>query len=195
MSTSGKKNGSRYWRTMGLALAFGTLLCQPSLAGDREDAAAFVAATMKCPVPNERQTDSWGLFHLIKTHNEYTGNARTFRLREHYTDTMGKTGGEMYTIPSHNDVSFSFSDIDSVSLAGTKATIRCRSEQKCIHIFYVINEKGFDPDSPADCWEEGICRSQTKREKTSYRVSTCSAQAAHDVKDAVEFLAGVGGSK
>lgn len=178
------------------ALVCGILLCQPSFAGEREDAVAFLATTLKCPVPNERQTDSWGMFHLIKTHNEYTGNQRTFRLREHYTETMGKTGAEMYQIKNYNDVAINFNEISSVSPTGTKAVIRCRSGRNCIDIHYVHNVEGAtDGGGPTDCWEEGMCRQESRKAKTSYRVSTCSKQAARDVKDAVEFLAGMGGGK
>lgn len=193
---AGKNSGVRLMRIAGCVLAFGSLLCQPSLAGEREDAVAFLTATLKCPVPNERQTDSWGLFHLIKTHNEYTGNPRTFRLREHYFDTMGKTGAEMYQIENYNDVVINFDEIGSVSPTGTKAVIRCRSNRSCINILYVTNVDGApDGGGPTDCWEEGMCRQESKVRKASYRVSTCSKQAAHDVKDAVEFLAGVGGGQ
>lgn len=186
-------SGTRDYLTVTCALMCGLWLHQPSFAGEREDAVAFLATTLKCPVPNEKRRDKDGMFHIIKSQNEFRGNASSWSLRESFTDTWGMTGGEMYAEKQYIDVAFKFSDIEAVLPNGTKATIKCRSGKSCMNVLYVSSPDAGPPS--ASCFEPGMCREETRKRKSSYRVSTCSNQAAHDVKDVVEFLAGLGGGK
>lgn len=167
-----------------------------SIAGEREDAAAFLKLSLECPaIPTETKKEKNGWFEVRKTSNRYLGDHDRFKMRESYTMNFGVVGGESYETDNFIEVSFALSDVESVSTSGTKATVRCKESGRCMQLLYVSN-----PDEelasvrmredPNDCFEEGMCREEASKRKSSYRISTCSPETAADVKEAVEFLAG-----
>lgn len=167
---------------------------QSSVADERSDALAFLKTTLECPVPTESSKQSNGSFLVRKTKNEPGGDASNFVLRERHTTTSGVVGAESYETDSFIEVSFSFAEIEGVTVKEGKATVRCSGGQECMNVFYVENpdkelqEVAMRAD-PMDCFHEGMCRTEVTKEKASYRISTCNSDAAKDVKEAIEFLA------
>ncbi len=166
-----------------------------AMPGEKEDAVTFLKTTLECPVPTESTKDNEGWYNVRKTSNEYLGNTVTFMLRESFTTTSGKIGGESYEEDHYTDITFRFSDISSVSVKGTKATVKCRQGQICMKVFYVTNpEKELEEiamrKDPMDCFHDGMCRTEHTKHKASYRISTCSNEAASDIHDAITFLSG-----
>ena len=164
----------------------------PAAAGTERDAALKLMVTsLTCPVAVETSTDGYGLKHVVRTKNRYFGNDENFLLREEQTDMHGSVGGEWYEVPGYNEVAFDFKNIASVEAKGVKAVVECKAGSKCIAVTYVTDaDKPSEKEAGGYCFEEGMCRSETHRLKTSYRLSTCSAGASKDIKDAVEFLSG-----
>lgn len=176
-----------------LAFLIAGSLSSGGYASERDDAVQFLKTTLECPLRVESSNRKDGWFYVKKTSNAYRGGMKVFKLRESYTETSGKIGGESYETDHFIDVSFSFSEVAAVSVNGSKATVKCSGNRACMTVLYVDNpdeelqEVAMRRD-PMNCFEEGMCRVETTRRKASYRISTCDAEAASDIREAIEFL-------